>query len=149
MTLPYLPSGVEFLPANRFILFADSDNLIQRLDESAKTLNGVSFTGWWESNSLNKQALNEGTLNLLTIVYSATNATTLTVRVSGDGGETWNQTRVIDLPATLGGRVARVRRGFNTTGFDLRIRLELDTDEVISLFELHPEIVVRGQNVIG
>lgn len=149
MTLPYLPAGVTSLPANRFVLFADETNLVQRVDESAKLRNGVSFTGWWETGSLNQGALHEMTIILVTFAYSSPVNTTLTAKVSGNGGETWNETKALNIYTTGSDRMARDRLGFRTSGFDIRLRIELDTDEVINLYELHPELVVRGKHVVS
>lgn len=144
--LPYLPAGVSELPAERFILFADTTNLVQKIDESAKTFNGVSFTGVWESGSLNSETFRELTLRYITLVYISAVPTTVTISASGDGGETWSQTRVLNIVASTASRLRRVQYGFNVTGFDLRIKIELNTDEVFQIYELHPVLVVRGEH---
>lgn len=142
--LPYLPEGKSELPASRFVVFADSAHSVVRIDESSKTLSGISFTGSWETGSLNGDGMFEKTIRLLTIVYSSPVDTTMTIRVSGDGGVTWPEVRVAQLLATGSDGIKRTRVAFNTSGYDVRIRLELDTDEVVNLFELHPDLVVRG-----
>lgn len=143
--LPYLPGGVTELPATRFVLFADANHRVQKIDESALTLSGTSFTGIWESSSLNGQEIEEKTLTYLTLAYLSAVTTTMTVKVSGDGGETWPESQSVPIVASVTGQLRRAQMGFNVTGFDLRIRLELDTDQVFHVYELHPVLVKRGE----
>lgn len=143
----WLPSGSTELPAARFVLFANDSHEVHRIDESATQLNGVSFTGHWESGSLAGPAVIEATLRKLTIVYLSPVNTTITVKASGDGGETWSHSSSVTITASTGEQLRRVVVGMNVTGFDLRVRLELDTAQVILINELHPVIARRGEYV--
>lgn len=146
--LPYLPGGVTELPANRFVLWADGTNQIQRLDESAVQKDGADFTGHWETGTLNQ--IGEGreyTLHAMELIYSALANTTITVYVSGDGGEIFSAGQQVTIPITAG-RIDRVIVGLSgldeATGFDLRFRIELDTNVLVNIFGYRPHFADRG-----
>lgn len=144
--LPWLPSGENELPASRFVLFANTSHMVQKMDESAITLNGTSFTGIWESGSLNKGEIVEKTLRYLTITYISRVNTTVRVRASGNGGDTWIN-KTVSLEASSGEEIQRAQVRFGVTGYDLRIRLELIEDALFHIYELHPVIARRGEYV--
>lgn len=142
--LPYLPPGQSDLPAERFILFADTGNIVLRIDEAAVQKNLVSFTGEWQSPTLNQ--IKEGfvySLAALELYYAAT-STTLSISGSGNGGETWSTPQVISVLTTTQ-RIERLRVDFDDVfGFDVRFRLQLDTDVLINIFGYRPHLVDRG-----
>ena len=143
MPLPYLPPGQASLPAERFILFADTANIVQRVDESQVQKDGSSFTGTWESGTLNR--ILEGKifeLALLELFYSAT-ATTISVSASGDGGETYSTPEVVTL-LTTPSQIARVAVGLGVTGLDLRFRIQLNTDVLVNIYGYRPHLIDRG-----
>lgn len=146
--LPYLPGGLDELPAEKFLLFADENNRIFRIDESNVQKNTTSFTAHWESGTLNQIA--EGrlfTLRVLELYYAALATTSVTVKVSGDGGENYDAGQVVSLPITAGriGRVAVTFDGLEeATGDDLRFRLELDTDILANIYGYREHIADRG-----
>lgn len=143
--IPYLPPGQSELPAERFILFVDTSNLVLRIDEAVVQKNLVSFTAEWQSGTLNQ--LNEGhvfSLAGLDLYYAAISATTLSISGSGDGGETWSTPQVIVLQGTPN-RTERLRVDFDdVTGFDVRFRLQLDTDILANIYGYRPHLVDRG-----
>ncbi len=142
--LPYLPPGQTDLPAERFILFADIANIVQRIDEADVQKDGVSFTSTWESPTLNQvEEGHEFTLSLLELFHSGL-ATTAKVSASGDGGKTFSTPQTITFPLTGAEEVARVVAGFDVTGFDLRFKIELDTDVLINIYGYRPHMVDRG-----
>lgn len=143
MGLPYLPPGQTSLPAERFILFADTADKVQRIDEADVQQDGSSFTATWESGSLNQ--VEEGKvfeLTLLELWYAAT-ATTISVSASGDGGETFSTPQVISL-ITTPKQIDRVAVGFEVTGQDLRFRIQLDTDVLANIYGYRPHLIDRG-----
>lgn len=143
MPLPFLPPGQDSLPAERFILFADPSNNVQRIDESELQQAGTSFTAEWQSGTLNR--IEEGKvfeLSLLELYYSAS-ATTISVAASGDGGETFSPDKVVTL-LTTPNQVARVVIGLGVTGFDLRFRILLDTDVLVNIYGFRPHLIDRG-----
>lgn len=144
MALPYLPPGQSDLPAERFILFADTGSLVQRIDEAVAQKNLVSFTGLWISPTLNQIVEgNEFSLSLLELYYAAT-ATTISVSASGDGGETFSTPQVISL-LTTPERIDRVAIGFDdVVGIDVRFKIELDTDVLVNIYGYRPHLVDRG-----
>lgn len=143
--LPYLPPGQSDLPAERFILFADTSNLVLRIDEAVVQKNLVSFTGEWQSGTLNQ--LREGSvfsLAALELFYAAISATTLSISGSGDGGENWSVPQIVVMQATPG-RIERLRVDFDdVTGFDVRFRLQLDTDVLANIYGYRPHLIDRG-----
>lgn len=147
--LPWLPGGVSELPAARFLLFADDTHVVQRIDESALQLAGVSFTGVWETGRLNAGSIREVTLRYLTLVYMSQSNSTITVKASGDGGTTWEVSVLGTIAASTDDRLQRKQFGFNVTGYDLRVRIELDQNVLFTIHELHPVIAARGQYVSG
>ena len=143
MPLPYLPPGQASLPAERFILFADLSNDVQRIDESQVQQDGVSFTSTWISGTLNQ--VREGhvfELSQLELWYAAT-ATTISVSASGDGGETFS-TPVVATLVTTPDQIARVLVGLGVTGLDLRFKIELDTDILANIYGYRPHLIDRG-----
>lgn len=143
MPLPYLPPGQSSLPAERFILFADTANLIQRIDETAVQKNGANFTSTWESGTLNR--LDEGhtfELTVLELWYAAT-ATTISVSASGDGGETYSTPEIVTL-ITTPNQIARVLAGLDVTGLDLRFKIEFDTNILVNIYGYRPHLIDRG-----
>lgn len=144
MPLPYLPPGQASLPAERFILFADTSNDVQRIDESLVQKDGVNFTSEWQSPSLNQ--IEEGklfTLSLLEIYYSSL-ATTISVSASGDGGDNFNTPKVVTLPLVGADEVSVVTVGPDVTGFDLRFKIEFDTNVLVNIYGYRPYLVDRG-----
>ncbi len=145
MALPYLPPGQSDLPAERFILFADTGSLVQRIDEAVVQKNLVSFTGLWISPTLNQIVEgHEFSLSLLELFYAAT-ATTISVSASGDGGETFSTPQVISL-LTTPERIDRVAISFeDVEGIDVRFKIELDTDVLVNIYGYRPHLVDRGE----
>ncbi len=144
MALPYLPPGQSELPAERFILFADTGSLVQRIDEAEVQKNLVSFIGLWISPTLNQIVEgHEFSLTLLELYYAAT-ATTISVSASGDGGETFSTPQVIAL-FTTPERIDRVAIGFDDVeGIDVRFKIELDTDVLVNIYGYRPHLIDRG-----
>lgn len=143
MPLPYLPPGQAELPAERFILFADTTNLVQRIDETAVQKNGSNFTSEWQSGTLNQ--LQEGHIFQLTLLelWYAANATTISVSASGDGGATFDTPQAVTLLATPL-EIARAVVGFDVSGRDLRFRLQFDTNILANIYGYRPHLVNRG-----
>lgn len=143
MPLPFLPPGQASLPAERFILFVDPTNEVQRIDEAAVQQDGVSFTSEWQSGTLNR--VDEGKtfeLALLDLFYSAF-ATTISVAASGDGGETFGPDQIVNLRLTPD-KIETVRIGLGVTGTDLRFRILFDTDVLANIFGFRPHLIERG-----
>jgi len=143
-TLPYLPGGVDELPAERFLVFADGNNKVQRFDESATTADGVAFTGLWESVTLNRGSkVHDCRIQTVTLFYSVQTATTLTLGVSVDGGRTWTD-KIVNLAATVEGEISDVTTNFNLCGKDIRIRIQFDQAVPVKVFELFPSLIYEG-----
>jgi len=143
MPLPFLPPGQAALPAERFVLFADPTNDVQRIDEASVQQDGVSFVSEWQSGTLNR--IDEGKtfeLALLDLFYSAF-ATTISVAASGDGGETFGPDQVVNLILTPE-KIETVRVGLGVTGTDLRFRILFDTDILANIYGFRPHLVERG-----
>jgi hypothetical protein len=142
--LPYLPGGQANLPAERFLLFADGTNQVQVLDESEKLGDGVAFDGHWTTPTLNRQNQIEAyTLTAFRIYYSAEADTTVTIRVSGDGGNTWSETKQVAVSGTEN-EIRRAAKGFNTTGYDLRVQIVFDTETLVKVFGFRVTLVPAG-----
>jgi hypothetical protein len=143
MTLPFLPPGQASLPAERFVLFADPTNEVQRIDEAEVQKDGASFTSEWQSGTLNR--IDEGKtfeLALLDLFYSAF-ATTISVAASGDGGQTFGPNQVVNLVLTPD-KIETVRVGLGVTGTDLRFRILFDTDVLANIYGFRPHLIERG-----
>ena len=143
MPLPYLPPGQASLPAERFILFADTANVVQRIDEADVQKDGGDFTASWQSPTLN--SLKEGhvfELTLLELWYSAS-ATTISVSASGDGGETFSTPQVVSL-ITTPDQIIRAVAGFEVTGLDLRFKIDFDTNILVNIYGYRPHLIDRG-----
>lgn len=143
MPLPFLPPGQASLPAERFVLFANPSNDVQRIDEAAVQQDGSSFTSEWQSGTLNR--LDEGKifeLALLDLFYSAF-ATTISVAATGDGGETFGPDQTVQLLLTPD-KVDTVRVGLGVTGTDLRFRIRFDTDILANIYGFRPHLIERG-----
>ncbi len=144
MPLPFLPPGQSDLPAERFILFVDVANVVQRIDESQVQKDGVSFTSEWQSPTLNR--IDEGkkfTLTMLELFYASL-ATTISVSASGDGGTTFTTPEVITLPLTGAEEISSVVSTPEVTGKDIRFKLEFDTDVLVNIYGYRPHLVDRG-----
>lgn len=144
MALPFLPSGVSELPARRFVLFADSDNRVQKQDESEKLADGAPFSPVWVSPSLNRgEPSFLWTIMELQLIYTAEDDTSITVEASGNGGDTWVNFREVDL---FGGtsEVRSVNVRLNATGDDVRVRVTFNTDNLVNLLGYRPRLIQRG-----
>lgn len=144
MALPFLPPGQTDLPAERFIVWADDTNLVLRVDEAEVQKDGVSFTSEWQSGTLNP--IREGFVFELTrieFIYAATGITTASISASGDGGENWSAPQTLNFVLTPG-QIPRAVVDFGVTGFDLRFRIQLDTDVIVNIFGYRPHLVDRG-----
>lgn len=102
---------------------------------------GVAFTGDWTSRPLNNTNL--ATITELLLTYTTPSNTTITVKVSGDGGQTWRESKTVTLTATTL-KDAIVNTGFNTTGSDLRFKIEFDQTVACEITGYLPVIVERG-----
>lgn len=144
MALPFLPGGVDELPARRFVLFADEDNTVQKQDESVKTADGQTFVGEWVSPSLNRgEPSFLWTIIECQFLYTAEADTTMTVEASGDGGATWFNTREVNLKGGTD-ELRSVNVSLNITGDDVRVRVLLDTNILVKLLGYRPRLVRRG-----
>ena len=140
---PWLPGGASELPAERIVLFADNDNIIQQIKETSTDKDGTAFTARWESGTLNREGTGYAfTLNHMLIFYTALEATTLTLKISGDGGNNWTSYTVTVTSTTNEIKVASV--GTMITGADVRVRFEFDTTVLVNIFGFIPTLVRRG-----
>lgn len=133
--MPYLPAGVSDLPESRIILFGDENNRVRAVDESLLTRTGNEVIGKWLSPSLNRDDITRiYTLRKLMLLYEASGTTTGIVRVSGNGGETFNTSdqKTANFLIT-DEKVRRLVLRFNTSGFDLRFRLDLGGDVLVNI----------------
>lgn len=146
MTAPYLPSGQSQLPANRFVLFAGTDNRVYRVDESLLTKDGASFDAVWESPTLLRAQEIAGriiTISRILLYYMASADTTITVDGSPDGGENWTVSRIVELSKTDGGtRTVSVHLG--VTGHDARFRIRLLSDDLVVVHRYRAYLIPRG-----
>ena len=149
--MPYFPPSVDDLPATRFILFSDSNNKTRIIDESEVLRQGIySFTAWWETPTLNrKDWTKEYTLRRIILLYEAVEATTMTLYPTGDGGVSYGTGKSIVILGTAGSRMRRAVTGFNTTGFDLRVRLDFDTDKVVTIYGYEATLVERSDILVS
>ena len=149
--MPYFPPSVTSLPATRFILFSDANNKTRIIDESELLRQEYySFTGKWETPTLNREDTTEiYTLRKFMVFYEASEDTTISLYPTGDGGETYGRAVVLDLLETSGSRMRRAVGGFNTSGFDLRVRIDLDTDEVVTIYGYKATIVERSDILLS
>lgn len=133
------------MPAERYIVFADGSNVVQRIDETLVTKDGANYTAEWQSPTLNQ--VEEGfefQLAALELFYAALGATTVGVSGSGDGGETWSPVQNVNLLISAG-QMRRVRVDFDAViGFDVRFRLQMDQNVLVSIFGYRPHLVERG-----
>lgn len=144
-TLPYLPGGQTELPAERHIVFAGDGNIIQKFDESEKRADGATFSASWQSADLNRsQPKTALTLNQVMISYSAERNTNIILEASVDGGINWNVSRSVSLVGTLDNQIRDTIVDLFVTGFDIRIRIRFELDELVNIFALHPVLVRRG-----
>lgn len=112
------------------------------ISSSYTTKNGTSFTGTWRSRPLNsKPTLN--TLSMLSLYYNSPSSTSITVKISGNGGQTWDETQTVNLAATTG-KDAIVNVAFNTTGTDLRFQIEFPNTVACRITGYRPVLVERG-----
>lgn len=143
--IPWLPGGQDELPAERYIIFADGANVVQRIDETFLTKDGTNFTGEWQSPTLNQiEEGKEFSLAALELYYTALGATTVAVSGSGDGGETWTTPQNVALSISAG-RIRRTRVDFDDAiGFDVRFRIQMDQNVLVNIFGYRPHLVDRG-----
>lgn len=146
--LPYLPAGVASLPAERFVLFADTDHQVMRVDESTLQKDGADFTAYWESPPLAPHPGHSVSLMRVELFYSVATPTFVRVRASNDGGDTWQKSQSINLDQ-VNKRIARGVADFfpGVTGEDVRIRIELPTDIPVNIYGYKPHLVDRGMKV--
>lgn len=149
--MPYFPPSVDDLPATRFILFSDANSKTRVVDESEVLRQGVfSFTGWWETPTLNRgDPTKEYTLRKLTVLYEAVDDTTMTLYPTGDGGASYGTAVTITLLGSEGSEVKRAVGGFNTSGFDLRVRLDFDTDEIVTVYGYKATVIERSDILLS
>lgn len=148
MTEPFLPSGVDSLPARRFVLLADDTNRVRAIDESRLDRLGTTVDAYWDSPCLNAGAQDrEATLKRVHLTYSASSDSGFAVRASGDGGVTWSDANFVAAFTDIG--LKRVAVGFNVSGYDLRFRVVFNQDEVIVIHEYNARILARSEYIIG
>jgi len=149
MTEPFLPPGVDRLPARRFVLWADWNNRVRQIDESRLDRAGDTVLAYWDSPSLNGEGEDrEFTLTRLLLAYSASANSEVVVRASGDGGVTWHDAISFDIVESDVG-LKRIARGFNVSGFDIRFRVIFPQDEVVIVHEYSARLLPRSEYIIG
>ena len=144
--MPYFPPSVSDLPATRFILFSDANNKTRIIDESEILWQGTfSFVGKWETPTLNRGDVSKiYTLRKLMIFYEASEETSISLYPTGDGGASYGRAVVLEKLETEGSEMRRAVGGFNTSGFDLRVRIDFDTDEVVTIYGYKATIIERS-----
>lgn len=148
MTEPFLPAGVDSLPARRFVLLADETNRVRAIDESRLDRVGTTVDAYWDSPTLNAGAqAREATLKWVHLSYSASSASEIALRASGDGGVTWSDATFQAVYTDIG--LKRVAAGFNVSGYDLRFRVVFPQDEVVIIHEYNARILARSEYIIG
>lgn len=106
------------------------------------TKNGSSFTGHSWSRPLNVGG-ELASLSLLTLYYTSPSTSSITVKTSGDGGVTVKETKSnVAVPAAVDGGVITI--ALNTTGVDVRFKIEFDQTVDIRITGYHPTIIHRG-----
>ncbi len=139
---PYLPEGVQDLPAQRFILAALGLNQVVLFDESEKQGDGTSFTARWESQSLSRDMVGASLIQVA-FRYTAEADTSLLVEATANG-VSWAMSYNVPIFATSD----EIRWGhafFNSvTGVDLRFRFVFNTDVLVNIYSFIPRLVVRG-----
>ncbi len=135
-TLPFLPPGVNGLPAHRSVLLADGSNVIQRIDEKV----AGSFVSYWISPTLNRFDSNtKGNLRLVSIRYSSSNAGTVDISASPDGGGTW-VTKTVVVSET-GNSTKRASIAFNVSGYDVRIKVAFPASPLVKLISYKIDMI--------
>lgn len=145
--MPYFPGGVDELPQSRVVLFADETNTVRALDESLLT----SLIGEWMSPSLNREDITRiYTLRRLMLLYEAQASTTLLIRASGNGGETFlpADERTVAILQTAE-RHRRLMVSFNTSGFDLRFRLDFNTGVLVNVLGYVAYVQLGTDHAVG
>lgn len=103
---------------------------------------GASFTGHIWSRPLNA-GRELATLSLLTFYYTSPSASSLTLKTTADGGLTTKETKSnVTVPAASIGGVITI--ALNTTGYDVRFKIEFDQTVDIRITGYHPTIIHRG-----
>lgn len=123
------------------IWFADGVNT-RITTNNGFTKSGLSYTGYKVFGPLNKRPV-IATLTMLTLYYNSPSLSSITVKVSGDGGQIWAESKSLTIAATTG-KDATVSIGFNTTGTDLRFKLEFDQTVAYNITGYDPVVVERG-----
>lgn len=146
--LPYLPSGTATAESERFILFANDVHDVMRIDESLLTKDGNDYVSYWESPSLGgvEAGINLN-LTAVELYYAAAKVTTITVKASKDGGESWPESQTLLIDASTK-RMSLGMVNFNITGIDIRIRIEFPTSIPVNIYGFRPTLVDRGTLII-
>jgi hypothetical protein len=149
--MPYFPPSVTDLPATRFILFSDANNKTRIIDESEVLRQGIfSFVGKWETPTLNREDPTKiYTLRKLMVLYEASEDTSISLYPTGDGGRSYGRPVVLEKIESSGSETKRAVGGFNTSGFDLRVRIDFDTDEVVTIYGYKATIVERSDIILS
>jgi hypothetical protein len=127
---------------NDGVLFSDNALLTQLISSASTSKNGTAFTGVWRSPALNRNG-KLGTLRMLTLRYRNGTAVNITVKASGDGGQSWNETKTVAL-AVCTNEIKEVNISLATTGSHLCFQIELDTVSSVEIVGYRPRIVERG-----
>lgn len=123
-------------------VFADANNEVFSIDNSVTTRDSASFTGTWPSPTLNAPR-RLATISQLTIYYQSPSASSVSVKVSEDGGQTWAETKVATLAQTTG-QDGVVTLAFNSTGTDVRFAIDFDQTVAIRITGFQPVLIDRG-----
>lgn len=144
MSSPYLPVGQASTPANRSVIFAGGSNSVSVFDESILVEDGAAPSAFVVSQRLNRSSLDRiYTLSMVTVFYTSTGNTSVSVLASGDGGSNWRVSK--DLPIRESRReISSSSAGLNVTGEDLRIKIILPSDELVVISGFRPLLVPRG-----
>lgn len=147
---PYLPPGQSSLPAERFILFADTSHQVMQIDESVGTKNGVAFTGEWQSPTLNRDGYHKYSIIRLGLLYAVSQVMNISVSASANGGATWSADVTVALAISSGLSTAYADftafgSGEGITGFDLRIRIRMADNVPVNIYGYKPFLVKRSE----
>jgi len=135
------------VPAESFIVLAQTSGQASFVDPSVRWIDYEVFTAEWQSPTLNRTDPRFNmTLSTVTLFYYTEEEGDIEVDGSSDGGDSWPTNVTLTLEKS-DSHLRQVTAFLHITGDDLRFRLRFPSWPIVKVVGYAPRLIKRGLRV--